>query len=223
MRNGSLFVISTGSRPGRHTAQRPEGCRRRTPSLSVMESDLLYKVSPSPNRHATSAMGARTVLASTRPARLMYHGEPSKLLRCQPYLVILFRCCSAPNDMQGSVLDRALGPLGRELVVAVHVRAQLFVTHPRKVASISSLNLLHVEAPELPAQLFCPDRRARLSRWSALSRSISMCASKVSAAAVTLRTEPPTQRQNRSHVKVISTRLLQLSTRGSGPNGCIYG
>ena len=36
MRNSSPDVISTGVRPDRHTAQRPDGCRRRIPSFSVI-------------------------------------------------------------------------------------------------------------------------------------------------------------------------------------------
>jgi hypothetical protein len=58
------------------------------------------------------------------------------------------------------VLDWALG---HHLVVAVHVSAKLLGAHPRKVARIAALDLLHIEALELSAQLYCPDRRARLT------------------------------------------------------------
>jgi hypothetical protein len=54
-----------------------------------------------------------------------------------------------------SVLGLAL----RRQLFAVHVSAQLLVAHARKIARVARFKLLHIEAHELPAQLFCPDRR----------------------------------------------------------------
>jgi hypothetical protein len=72
--------------------------------------------------------------------------------------------------------------LSRQLF-AVHVRAQFLGAHAIEIASLSTLNLFHVEATQLATlnlSLYC---RAQLT---SLTRIVTqdICASKVSAAAV---------------------------------------
>ena len=56
-RKTSPAVISTGSRPGQTTAQRPEGCIWRMPSFSDMLSPpLCWATGPFRNHTAMSAM-----------------------------------------------------------------------------------------------------------------------------------------------------------------------
>jgi hypothetical protein len=63
----------------------------------------------------------------------------------------------------GQCLTGPLGPLGGSSSSAVYESPQFLGAHAREVAGVPSLDLLYVEAIELPAQLFSPDRRARLS------------------------------------------------------------
>jgi hypothetical protein len=86
------------------------------------------------------------------------------------------------------VLDWALGPLGRQLFVAVDVSAQLLVGHAIEFAGVPGLNLLYVEAPELPA----PSSQERIEQ--ALAQAA----------------KPVTQRQLREAVRMRASHVADI-------------
>jgi hypothetical protein len=111
--------------------------------------------------------------SSLRRARhVSYTGVSVEVVALPPYLVILFRCYPAPNEMQGQCLTGSLG--GSSSSPCTNALSFLDA-HALEFAGIACFDLLHVEAIELPAQLFCPDR-VLVGRLYPAAREASPCA-----------------------------------------------